>query len=748
MSQPEPLKIRPYARLLTMLGDQLIKNERIALMELIKNSYDADADWSRVLFEEFGDNLKHTDKSLVIIEDNGLGMTKDVIKKAWMNPATPNKRRENSSERRSPEKQRIIQGEKGIGRFSALKLGKCIRIITRPKGSKNEYVVEFDFSAYDAEFTKHHGKNKELFLDHLHADLTERTPQVFVKRKIRINGRRVTAPEHGTRIEITNLKGRWTPKKIEDLCKDTLKLQSVFSQLFTGHDERPEMKFEVSIVVCNEEKIYHQDIVDRLKGLIETSAVLKIEDGYFDNDKLEFRFLINSTEKTIPFDELRSDRWCKERFKRAAGEDKRVPVCGNFRFSFYVFDLKADVGTKYNLSNEDIETIKPHRVYLYRDGIRVYPYGDPEDDWLGIDIARGTVSAGAFLSNDQVIGCIDITHEGNPDLRDKTSREGLVDEGDATEDFLAVIKTFLSYVRKQPFTEYRQIVEKRRLQKALEEGRTTQVFAELLSHLEKTDDAKACKIAKNVERAYKTEKQVLEQRVKTTEDLAAVGIAVETSSHDLMLMMGRALEEIDLLTNAAMVEDDPIHEHFDDLQRVRGMLSFIEQRMNDVQSLFKSSKQRRRSIRVREILDKVAHIYRHSFQKEGIDVDIQEVGPPLIAKCTDAVLMQLFINLFDNSLYWMRDVSPKKRNVVIKLDGDEGNLIFADSGPGVIQDLTPYIFDPFVSGKGDDGRGLGLYIAKQLLERMDYSIELAETKKDRILGGACFVVSFVPEDSE
>jgi signal transduction histidine kinase len=412
-----------------------------------------------------------------------------------------------------------------------------------------------------------------------------------------------------------------------------------------------------------------------------------------------------------------------------------------------VFDLKADTDSKHHLNSDDIDIIKPHRVYLYRDGIRVYPYGDAEDDWLGIDIARGTVSAGAFLSNDQVIGCIDITHAGNPDLRDKTSREGLVDEGAATEDFRAVIRTFLSYIRKQPFTAYRQIVEKRRLQKALEEGRTTEVFADLLAHLDRQGDSKACKIARSVERAYNTEKQVLEQRAKTTEELAAVGIAVETSSHDLMLMMGRALEAVDLLTNSAIAVEDPIHEHFDDLQKVRGMLSFIEQRMKDLQSLFKSSKQRRHSIRVREVLDKVAHIYRSSFHKDGIVVDIQEVGPPLIAKCTDAVLMQLFINLFDNALYWLRDSHPKERRVVVKLDGDEGTLIFADNGPGVITDLVPYIFDPFVSGKGDDGRGLGLYIARQLLERMDYSIELVDKKRDRILKGACFIVSFVQQES-
>ena len=84
----EQLTIRPYARLLTMLGDQLIKNEQIAVTELMKNSYDADADWVKVSFENFGKDYKIQDDSRIVIEDNGSGMTHDVITNAWMNPAT------------------------------------------------------------------------------------------------------------------------------------------------------------------------------------------------------------------------------------------------------------------------------------------------------------------------------------------------------------------------------------------------------------------------------------------------------------------------------------------------------------------------------------------------------------------------------------------------------------------------------------------------------------------------------------
>ena len=89
----EPIPFKPYARLLTMIGDQLIKNECVAIMELIKNAYDADASWCRVSFEGFGSDGSVTPKSRIVIEDDGCGMTADIIRNAWMAPASPNKKK-------------------------------------------------------------------------------------------------------------------------------------------------------------------------------------------------------------------------------------------------------------------------------------------------------------------------------------------------------------------------------------------------------------------------------------------------------------------------------------------------------------------------------------------------------------------------------------------------------------------------------------------------------------------------------
>ena len=743
MTAPEKLPIRPYARLLAMLGDQLIKNERIALMELIKNAYDADADWVKISFEGFGQKLQTGPTSKIIIEDNGIGMTRPVIKNAWMSPATPHKRRVDSKERLTPNKKRVVQGEKGIGRFAMLKLGKRIIVTTRPERSAEEYVVVLDFSEYDAEFTTHRGKARELFLDHLKGVLHSRPAKMIVPRKVVIGGVERKAGPTGTRIEIECLKGSWSETTLDDVETDAIKLQSIFSRVLEQRRERPEFQFDVAFFVGKKEIASQTHEVDRLRELMETSPILKITDGVFDADAHLFLFAVNGKPFEKPFDAFREIRRCRDRFGAAGDDRQRYPSCGSFQFAFYVFDLKADPESRYYLDRDDVQRVKKHRVYLYRDGIRVYPYGDPDDDWLRTDMLRGTSAAGEFLSNDQVIGCVDITHAGNPGLKDKTSREGLVGEGDAPEDFIVTIQTFLAYVRQFHFAEYRDGVLKRREQKAIEEERVEENLGKLLTHAEETGDEKTRELAKAVQRTFRVEKSYLVRRAETTEDLAAVGMAVETSSHDLMLMMSRAFNEFDLLTNAAVSRGEKCAGCFDDLQKVRGMLHFVERRMRDIQSLFRSSKQRPHDIKVREIVDKVAHIYKSAFEKEdnGIALEIEELPPSLIAKCTDAVLMQLFINLFDNSLYWLREKPKSKRIIRVVLDGDQKRVLYADSGPGIPPENRKYIFQPFFSTK-DSGRGLGLYIARQLLARNDYTIELADTKRDRILEGACFVISF------
>ena len=109
--------------------------------------------------------------------------------------------------------------------------------------------------------------------------------------------------------------------------------------------------------------------------------------------------------------------------------------------------------------------------------------------------------------------------------------------------------------------------------------------------------------------------------------------------------------------------------------------------------------------------------------------------------------MQVLINLFDNASYWFDTVDGTEKEILVTLNGPQGELTFSDNGPGIDKEDLPYIFEAFYSGKGQEGRGLGLYIARQLLRRHDYTISVAEDRKKK-LPGANFVVSLIKEDSQ
>lgn len=744
----EQLKIRPYARLLTMLGDQLIKNELIALVELIKNSYDADASWVKVSFLNFTEDYSLTPTSKIIIEDDGCGMNADILRKHWLNPATPDKLKR-KAENPKTQKSRILQGEKGIGRFAIFKLGKKITITTRrqkqnldgsfiDQGEEIENVLTYDFSQYDSDFLSEAGEEKELFLEELTVDLVQRAPTSIVKKDVVLGATRKKRSPYGTIIEITDLKTKWSVARVNRIQQNIGKLQPIFS-------EEDAADFSVWIYKDSALNVSNDSYKRELNNCLENKSVLKVTNGRFTCGENTITFDLNGNLIHLSFNDpdIRGLAQFKK-FKELEEKGQEIE-CGSFNFEFYIFDFNVDSENlaKYYLSKDEKSVIKEHRIYLYRDNVRVMPYGDPEDDWLRIDMARGTVRADEYLSNDQVVGCVYISQEENPNLKDKTNREGLIEEGRALEDFIGVLQIILRYLRKKPFAQY--LIDKKRRNEIdqIKRGRPSELIEAAKKQF--SDDEKALKFFKSFERSYVKEKRTFEDRIHKTENLAAIGLSIETASHDVMLLIGKVVEQQESLIKELMLDEEIDRESLiSRLTLIRGTISMIQSQMKDVQLLFPSTKSKTKSIDLKTILDKVHNLYKRAFRENHISVDYDMTTCPLVVKTTDAVLLQVFINLFDNALYWLKTVNGDRR-ILITLDGNQQRLIFSDSGPGVKPEDVNYIFEAFYSGKGEEGRGLGLYIARQLLDRYDYSITLAEFSKDRLLKGANFVLEFVKE---
>ena len=740
--ESDRLHIRPYARLLTMLGDQLIKNERIALVELIKNAYDADADHVEVRFEDFGDDMTPNGNSRIVVQDDGTGMSLETVRTRWMNPAAPQKYlAKRNSDPLTPLKRRVIQGEKGIGRFAILKLGRLITVTTRQPDAESETALTYDFCRFDDDFVTENQESRTIFLDEITVDCRQSPPNKI--------------SDHGTIIEISALKGSWNDAILEKLCRDVSNLTDPVSRL--THRESPD-RFEITVFCNGNPKSVVAEDAESLKALIEDKSVLKIQ-GHFASTDNAFFFDTEDHRRRVNIDDpgvtglwVWRKRFGKSRSTAAPQTSTLFDLsaniafaCGDFCFRFYIFDFARGIDGRYMLTQTEKNRLKDHRIYLYRDGVRVYPYGDPDDDWLNIDVTRGTGRAGDFFSNDQIIGWIDITQQGNPHLRDKTNREGLIDTGGAADDLIFLVQALLSYVKQHPYAQYKEKQRQRDATRFARDEAVGRRLAQLQEGLHKSGHESHARTVAKVAAEYQRERDHLSHRAETTEDLAGVGLSVEMASHDIMLLMNRAQEVATRLARSARPTGDAtITEQADMLV---GILQQITDGMRDVQVLFKSSRRRRKVLKIESLLDRIHQMYQTVLTRGHVRYrKLTSSGSPLTANTTDGVVMQVLINLFDNACYWLDTVDPTQRDIHVTVDGNHGELIFSDTGPGVDPEDLPYIFEPFYSGKGQEGRGLGLYIARQLLERHDYRIAVADDH-EKVLPGANFVVSFVKEDA-
>ena len=746
---------RPYARLLTMLSDQLIKNNTIALTELIKNSYDADASWVQIRIgnmKNFGKKkLKEDEEPFVEIEDDGDGMAFSIIENSWMNPASLYKfeKRENNDSK--TRKNRIIQGEKGIGRFAVYQIGKKVELLTRERIDENIGGDEIQLSTDLSIFTKELVSQKTitdfenpdfsnpLYLEDIKSKFCiEDEPTRILPGKIIIEGEEKERKNHGTIIRITELNYEWKENGAKKIRRIISKLQSPFrkqdfavSILFDGKEIALFEKFKLSDIL-SEALLSISGSVDNEGKCTYTLEGANTESGNID--------LVDNLKKEDY--RLNREHFFDEKLNRI-----HEPESGPFDFQFYVYDIE-------NISDKELRNyIRSHRTYIYRDDIRIYPYGDQDNDWIKLDILRGLVKAGWYLSNDQLIGYVSITSEGNPKLRDKTNREGLVEVGTSHDDLRLLTLSIINYLHAQYLVARIRPKAKRRKKRVnklyLQAEKVETQLDVVNKHLKDKDDLDGQKKFDKLTEDYYEERKVSREQIETVEDLAGVGIAVDAASHDVMVMMDRSMERINeidkLLKVKAAIDKERLIEKTESL---KGQFIVTQDLLKGIQPLFRSARRKRKMLRIQEIIETVTKYYDTPLQEHHIDVEIIEHGSPLEVSSSEGILLQLFINLMDNSVYWLRMNKSNDPKIKVIINGEKGYAIFADNGPGVQKKYYDYIFEPFFSLKGLHGRGLGLYIARQLTDKYEYDLYYLEDKKDCILPGANFKIDFIEQEEE
>lgn len=407
---------RPRARLLRTIGDELVSSEIVAITELVKNSYDADASFVLIRFKE---PLAIGSGEIQIIDD-GHGMSLDTIQNSWMEPATLSKK-QNS---RSPRLLRRVLGNKGVGRFAASRLANYLEIVTRAKDSFSEVTALFDWRQFDDE-TKYLDEIEVLWDE---TDPDEIKPDSFLNDLDFLDSEHIEFEEtHGTILRASELRNSWNRSRLTALRSSLSRLVSPFdvsvSSGFNIYLQLPSDFEDLSGKVDPPDSLGSPHY--RISGKVH-------EDG---TCKLTLEHTVKGEKK-------------HQSIEKAFVEDREPIECGSFGVDLRVWDLDDldGLATKRNVTIRDIKTDlrSASGVNIYRDGFRVLPYGEPKNDWLRLDMRR-VQNPTMRLSNNQIVGYISISADGNPNLQDQSNREGLID-GQAVDDLQKLVIEVLTEV--------------------------------------------------------------------------------------------------------------------------------------------------------------------------------------------------------------------------------------------------------------------------------------------------------------
>lgn len=386
----ESLKFRVSSGLKNIIGKDLISDKFIAVFELVKNSYDAGATKVTIKFD------KDTTGNLVLsIADDGCGMTKDDIQNKWLFVAYSEKKKENrSSETYVNNIKRVSAGAKGVGRFSCDRLGKTLTLYTKSKSDDFAHVVNVDWHDFEI------SDSREFETINVQYSATEKLPH------------NVTS---GTYLCISDLREEWDRKAL-------LSLKQSLMKLINPDNNSGDLPFEIYLDVPSEcetdqkEREKHQSTQEIF--VLERKVVNgRIRNDIFEKLNLKtVKIDVNISEDGKTISTQLTDRG--EEVFTIVESNRKYPLLNNINFTLFFLNKVAKDSFKKQMG---IIPKDYGSVFIYKNGFRINPFGNPGEDFFGID-ARKAQGYKRFLGTREVIGRISITGD-NPDFIETSSRD-------------------------------------------------------------------------------------------------------------------------------------------------------------------------------------------------------------------------------------------------------------------------------------------------------------------------------------
>ena len=702
-SDNDALRFVVHPRVFLALGRDLVTSDLVAVMELVKNSYDALATRVDVRFVEDPRN-----KLCLEVQDNGTGMTRSDVQDIWMVVATPNRllRPINTRGGRS----RRVSGEKGLGRLSSSRLGGELTLRTKSRSEPCwEVVVDWD-DLYKAQS-----------LAQWTMSLTESEGDAALKQP-------------GTLLRISRLHSRWSKDDLDNLKQNLGRLVPPFKKakdfeiwVTPPHgDEAPSL---VALPALYKKPPY------RISGAVDAKGVLSFkyrqEVGSGSRTKKGKKYLPEASRVYSSNDFKRHPNW-------------QPTLCGPFQFEFRVWDFGKpallDLAQRFNLSEkvtalrEQISGSEFAGISLYRDDVLVLPKSRESRDWLGLDLRRVS-RVGTRLSANQIIGHVTITAHKNSDLRDTSDRERLVQNEASRQlrDFVFKVVSVLEDERDRDRSNDK-------------EGPLTELFADLSTEAlvfdvtQAVDDEKTPKqvlqIVSKAAKRFDRGVESVQKRFVYYSRLASLGTIAAALQHEVG---NQTVIFKDFVDRTRRFFDDG---HKGDAARLLRPLELAEGSVRALRTLAR---------RFAPLATRASSGHRGPSVVESLATDCVEVLhkdissakiTPRIPRTRTSVAVDpgelgaVLLNLLTNAIYWLSTKQTSKRVIQIEVGRQRERALVQvhDNGPGVAEGDEERVFWPGVTRK-PGGLGMGLTVASELVAQAGGKMRLEYPGK---LGGATF----------
>lgn len=709
------------AGVIARLGRELVGRQETALSELVKNAYDADATSVDVLLEIAG-----KEPAALVISDNGAGMTKDELIGGFLRIASDAKVKRPAS----PLYGRKRAGRKGIGRFSTERLGRRLHLVTHTAADQPGLELNVDWDAFVP--------GREL-------------SDVKVAVSVAPPGAR------GTSLRIQGLRDGWTDAQLRRCLLNLSGILQPFPVAPVAGDHQADPGFQVQFRRGGD--LLQDTVIADLQTQFQVHATAIIDARVDEHGQAQWRITSNRAG---------ADRdWLT--FHHEKNPSKHYSYMRSVQMRAYYFILSPE--TLPSLVYSRIRTLLGEHggIRLYRNGFRVAPYGDFEDDWLGLDNLYARRSATlAPVANRNFFGVVEVDDPNGTRFEERTSREGLVDtpEFEELREFLpavliSAVNTIASDRDRIGSATSRTAKGRPSAGNYVDRGRER--LSNLIKNVEAHEDPPAAAIVetlKEIQEDLTQGGEALVQEGEMLRFLASIGLASSEFTHEIRMTFQAFGLDMDAVIAFAKQTSPSGSTIVDSADRADAARMRVEAFTGYFSEAMASRNLRlRAAVSLKLAVKEFVHGVRPITDRQGISVTtiLPDADPLFTTPIHEAELSSILLNLLTNAIKAIKRRGCD-RQIRIEAQRRDGSLLalqFSDTGDGIDEAIRDEIFAPFVTTqfaapsiasevRHAVGTGLGLWILSQIVAKLGGEVSVIEPPNGF---STCFEVLIPSEES-